>query len=214
MDFLKTQLTEVKEQQIRILDLVKEVQSLRIQNAEKDMKILQLENRVADLEQYSRMNDIIITGFTVKPRSYARAVDINIRDPAAEIDTSSTEQQVASFLQSKGIDLDCNNVEACHVLPRRKASDKSTVIMRFANRKHKIAILKEGKKLKGTNVYINEHLTKHNADIAKKARYLRKMKKIQHTWTANCKVFIKLNGSPEDAKVLVVRGLEELTEYE
>lgn len=129
-----------------------------------------------------------------------------------EIDTSSTEQQVASFLQSKGIDLDCNNVEACHVLPRRKVGDKSTVVMRFTNRKHKI--LKEGKKLKGTNVYINEHLTKYNADITKKARYFRKMKKIQHTWVPNCKVFIKLNGSPEDAKVLVVRGKEQLTEYE
>lgn len=64
LDFLKTQLTEVKEQQIHILDLVKEVQSLRIQNVEMDTKIVQL---VADLEQYSRMNDIIITGLTVKP---------------------------------------------------------------------------------------------------------------------------------------------------
>lgn len=64
LDFLKTQLTEVKEQQIHILDLVKEVQSLRIQNAEMDTKIVQL---VADLAQYSRMNDIIITVLTVKP---------------------------------------------------------------------------------------------------------------------------------------------------
>lgn len=64
LDYLKTQLTEVKEQQIHILDLVKEVQSLRIQNAEMDTKIVQL---VADLAQYSRMNDIIITGLTVKP---------------------------------------------------------------------------------------------------------------------------------------------------
>ena len=64
--------------------------------------------------------------------------------------------------------------------------------MRFVNRKLKIALLEQGRKLKGTNVYIKEHLTKHSADIAK------------HTWTSNCKIFIKLNGSPEEAKVLMV----------
>lgn len=30
-----------------------------------------------------------------------------------ELDVSSTEQQVAAFLQSRGIELDCDNIEAC-----------------------------------------------------------------------------------------------------
>lgn len=127
-------------------------------------------------------------------------------------------------MQSKGVHLDCNNIEACHPLPKRKtnASDRNgaqttagtTVILRFVNRKHKVALLKQGKKLKGTDVYMNDHLTKSNADIAKKARQLRREKKIQQTWTANCKVFIKLNGPPENAKVLVIRNIEELNEYD
>lgn len=45
-------------------------------------------------------------------------------------------------------------------------------------------------------------------------RLLRKQKKIQSTWTANCKVFIKLNGPPEVAKVLVIRSMEELEKYQ
>ena len=57
---------------------------------------------------------------------------------------------------------------------------ETTVILRFVNRKHKLELLKQGKKLKGTNVYMNDHLTKRNAEIAKKARDLRKEKKIQH----------------------------------
>lgn len=129
------------------------------------------------------------------------------------MDASSTEQQVAVFLRSKGIDLDCDNIEACHTLPRRNNSDNQAVILRFANRKHKTALMKEGKKLKGTDVYINEHLIKSNADIAKKARFLRKTKKIQNTWTKNCKVYIKLNGPPEEAKVVAVRKIEELEKY-
>ncbi|KAJ8351712.1 hypothetical protein SKAU_G00231880 [Synaphobranchus kaupii] len=168
-------------------------------NAEKDKRLAYLESRVADLEQYTRMNDVVITGLQVKPRSYADS-----GGEPGELDASSTEQQVAVFLQSKGIALDCDNIEACHPLPRRNASDKPVIIMRFVNRKHKIALLKQGKKLKGTDVFINEHLTKSNAEIAKKARYLRKIKKIQSTWSTNCKIFIKLNGTPEEAKVLMV----------
>ncbi|KAJ8361731.1 hypothetical protein AAFF_G00429450 [Aldrovandia affinis] len=70
-----------------------------------------------------------------------------------------------------------------------------------------------GRKLKGTQIYLNEHLTKRNADIARTARFLTKQKKIQSTWTANCKVFIKLNGALEVAKVLLIRDIEELDKY-
>ncbi|MEQ2268361.1 hypothetical protein XENORESO_022226, partial [Xenotaenia resolanae] len=38
--------------------------------------------------------------------------------------TESTEEQVASFLLSKGIKLDCDSVEACHPLPRRSNDDR------------------------------------------------------------------------------------------
>lgn len=42
----------------------------------------------------------------------------------------------------------------------RKKGGNSVLIIRFANRKNKNALLKQGNKLKGTNVYVNEHLTK------------------------------------------------------
>ena len=73
--------------------------------------------------------------------------------------------------------------------------------------------MKQGKKLAGTGVYLNEHLTKMNAEIAREARILRKQNKIQATWTRNCKVLIRLNGAPESAKVVMVRELKELDKY-
>lgn len=131
-----------------------------------------------------------------------------------EPDVSSTKQQVAAFVLSNGIHLDCNNIEACHPLPRRNASDEQTIIIIFAKRKHETALLKQGNKLKGTKVYINKHLTKQNADIPRRAHFLKKQRKIQTTWTTNCKVFIKLNGTPEEAKVLVVKNTEDLEKYQ
>ncbi|MEQ2218812.1 hypothetical protein XENOCAPTIV_008504 [Xenoophorus captivus] len=215
LDFLSGETSAIRLQQKYILDFVEEVKALRLLNEEKDKRIAVLENRVADLEQYTRMNEVIITGLHVRPHSYASAVAGPC--PAGELSprvTESTEEQVASFLLSKGIRLDCDSVEACHPLPRRGNNDRLAIIMRFSNRKHKSALLKQGRLLKGSDVFINEHLTKKNGDIARKARFLRRQKKIRSTWTTNCKVFIKLIGTPEEAKVLVVRDITELDKYD
>ncbi|KAI9535998.1 hypothetical protein NQZ68_038405 [Dissostichus eleginoides] len=206
LEFLAGEISAVRLQQKGILDLVEEVKILRIQNAEKDKRLEYLESRVEDLEQYTRINDVIITGLKVRPRSYAQAVNTDTGGEPRELDASSTGQQVAAFLQSKGLQLDCNNIEACHPLPRRKDSDNPAIILRFVNRKHKTSLPKQGRKLKGSDVYMNDNLTKRNADIARKARYLKKQRKIQNTWISNCKIFIKLNGTPEEAKVLVIRN--------
>lgn len=214
LEFLAKDVAEMKQQQKEILGLVEEVKSLKMKNAEKDKIIVQLESRVADLEQYSRLNDIIISGLDIKPRSYSQAVKHQEGGEHTGQESVSAEEQVAVFFQTKGITLDTNNVEACHPLPRRlNKTDRPAVILRFVNRKSKLALLKQGRQLKGTNVYLNEHLTKKNADIARKARLLRYQKKIQATWTSNCKIFIKLNGTPEQAKVLVIRNLEELDKF-
>lgn len=70
-----------------------------------------------------------------------------------------------------------------------------------------------GRKLKDTGVYVNEHLTKRNGEIARQARILRKANGIQDTWTRNCRVMIRLNGTPELAKVIAVRDIKELDQY-
>ena len=211
LDFLSGEIAAMRKQQRDIPDLAGEIKVLRMQSEEKDKRIIHLESRVSDLEQYTRINNVIVTGLHVKPRSYARAVNDDNGGEPGEMDVSSTEQQVAAFLQSKGIDLDCNAIEACHPLPRRKTSDNPVVIIRFVNRKHKTALLRQGRKLKGSNVFLNDHLTKYNAVIARIARNLKRQRKIQNTWTANCKMFIQLNGSPE---VLVVKHIEELDKYQ
>lgn len=213
LDFLSGETSAIKEQQKQLLHLMEEVKELRRQNAKKEERISDLERRVDELEQYSRVNDVVVTGLKVKLQSYAKAV-ANTGSEPDEQDTISVEHQVATLLQSRGITLDVDDIEACHLLPRRRDSDPPVVIMRFANRKKKIDLLKQGRKLKGTNVFMNDHLTRKNREIARKARILRKQGKVQSTWVRNCKIFIKLNGPPEEAKVLVVRSMEELAKHD
>ncbi len=111
------------------------------------------------------------------------------------------EQQVINFFHSKDIPLDNRNISACHTIPQKQRNIPK-ILLRFVNRKHKVELLKLTKKLKGTGVYVNEHLTRKNVENAHEARLLRKRKRIQDTWTRNCKVMIKLNGTSEKAKVI------------
>lgn len=88
---------------------------------------------------------------------------------------------------------------------------KTAIIICFVNHKHKIELMMQGKKLKNTDVYLNEHLTTKNANIARQARQLRKNKKIQSTWTRNCKVFVKTNATAtKAAEIIMVRELKAL----
>ncbi|ROL51646.1 hypothetical protein DPX16_19165 [Anabarilius grahami] len=75
LDFLSQDIGAIKTKQDKILKLVEEVTQLRIQIEERDKKIVELERKVEDLEQYSRINDVIVTGLQIKPRSYAHAVN-------------------------------------------------------------------------------------------------------------------------------------------
>lgn len=65
--------------------------------------------------------------------------------------------------------------------------------------------------MKGCGVGLNKHLKKKECGDWQ-ACVLKKENKIQATRTRNCKGMIKLNGE-EDAKVLLIRELEELDKY-
>ncbi|KAK7915710.1 hypothetical protein WMY93_011471 [Mugilogobius chulae] len=201
---MSEELPKVTQQLSTLMGLFDEVKNLRDLIKERDKTITELEKRIDQLEQYTRMEDVIITGLSVKPRSYAKAAAAG-RNVSAEADTEdlhSLERQVVTFLEEKDIHVDANNIAACHTLPRRD-SNKPAIILRFANRKYKTELLRQGRKLKGTAVFLNEHLTKKTAEIAREARILRRNDKIKATWTRNCKVFIQLKGtSPEQARVI------------
>ena len=214
---VRKEVTSVGEKQTELTQLVAEITELKLLVKEKDEKIIDLQSKVEELQQYTRREDVVINGLDLKARSYSRVVVTggHVAEDAQPEDLITLEMQVISFLKSKDIHLDPNQISACHTLPlKEKGKGKPAVIMRFVNRKHKADLLRQGKKLKGTNVYINDHLTQKNGEIAKQARFLKKQKKIQATWTRECSVFIRLNGdTPEEAKVIKVRELRDLDKY-
>lgn len=215
LNFMSDELSKVAKQQGMLHDLMDEIKQLKNLIKDKDKKIDDLEQRIEDLEQYTRMDDLVISGLETQHRTYARVTAGGGKDgedaPVEELQT--LEQQVIKFLQTKNVSIQSHHIAACHTLPRKDSKTKPAIILRFVSRKTKIELLKQGKKLKGTGVYLNEHLTKKTAEIARQARSLRKQNKIQATWTRNCKVMIRLNGNPEEAKVVMIRELKDLEQY-
>lgn len=215
VNMVSQDISRMTNQMSTIMSFMKEMSEIKKKSEEQENKIKSLENRILDLEQAARLNDVVVTGLKIKPRSYAKAVEVDDQQDKDRHD-ESTEAQVTAFLQEKNITIERNDIEACHTIPVNTKNGKvanHVIIIKFVNRKKKVDLLKQGKKLKGTNVYLNEHLIKRNADIAKRARFLKKQGKLQSTWVHNCKVFVKLNGNPEQAKVLCIRSLEELNEF-
>ncbi len=222
---LSGEINQISTNQTTLMSLVNEVKQLKLKLEkrdkemekklkEKDLRINGLEKRIEDLEQYPRKEDIIINGLKTTHRTYAGAATDQHGEDSPLEEQQSLESQVIQCLESQDISIERNRIAACHSLPSKDKKRAPNIIIRLVNRKHKVDLMKQAKKLKGTKVFMNEHLTKRNADIAREARMLRKMKKIQATWTRDCKVFIKLNGSsPEEAKVLTVRELSDLDKF-
>lgn len=140
VEFMGLQMETMANKQDTLMDLMKEMKELRKLNEEKDVMIAQLEGRISDLEQYTRMNDIIVTGIKTRPRSFANAVRNRAVEEGADRSTQefvSVEQQVVEYLKNKGMDINSVNIEACHPLPQVDKDKPASIILRFANRKSK-----------------------------------------------------------------------------
>ena len=228
LELVTKQLKDISEKVGELSSLANEVKALKLEIIEKDKRILELENKVEkmesdhgtrldEIEQYTRMEDVIISGLNVTPRTYAKAAATSNTLPGSDDlqlpEQQNLESQVITYFQGKDIHIDPKTVAACHLLPRKDPTVKPAVIIRFANRKHKVNLMMQWKKLKDTGVYINEHLTQKNGKIAKEARQLRFDKKIISTWTRNCKVMIRVKGKNGKEEAIAVKELKDLDAY-
>lgn len=120
LNFMSGELAKLTTQQERLLELVGEVKTLKTMIREKDERKLILEQRIDDLEQYTRKDDLVITGLETRHRTYARATaNVVTTEDAPREELLSLEQQVVDFLNSKNIEVHSEAISVCHSLPRK-----------------------------------------------------------------------------------------------
>ena len=165
--------------------LVDKIDNLTSSVEIRDQKIFYLENKLNEIEQYSKKTNIIISSST---------------DFLNKSDNKKSE--FINFVKNQlNIDIDPYDVVAIHELPN-KNKDIYKTIVKFHFHETKSKIFKNIKKLKDTNIYINDHLTKYNSEIFYKARNLLKDSKIEYCWTVNGITFIKKTESSEKEQIL------------
>ena len=160
---------------------------------------------------------MVISGIETKHMSYARVVHSSQvedkHESAPNEEQATLETQVLSELSKHGVHIKPEDISVCHTLGKAEANRKSPIVIRLISRKTKIEILRNAKRLREFQIYINEHLTKKNATIARQARILRKQQKIISTWTRNCKVFVKFNTDSEHTQIMAISAIEELDRF-
>ena len=165
--------------------LVDKIDNLTSSVEIRDQQIFYLENKLNEIEQYSKKTNIIISSST---------------DFLNKSDNKKSE--FINFVKNQlNIDIDPYDVVAIHELPN-KNKDIYKTIVKFHFHETKSKIFKNITKLKDTNIYINDHLTKYNSEIFYKARNLLKDSKIKYCWTVNGITFIKKTESSEKEKIL------------
>ena len=98
--------------------------------------------KVDDLEQYSRRENIIITGLKTRHRTYARAssqVDNDAQNQNAPEELQNWEHQVIGFLNNKlELKIKPSDINACHTITNKQRLKPDNIIIRFISQKNKV----------------------------------------------------------------------------
>jgi len=186
-----------------------------------------LKSRMNEVENNLRLDNLMIHGLMEVPKVDAEQVMLESKNDESSADSVITQASSADSVITQAVLNLCNNhlglkvsgsdVAYAFRIPANAKGGCRPVIVRFVNRKIRNMVYSSRKSLhdsskKGSKgIYINEHLTKTNAQLYAKARGLVKEKKIASAWTSGGVVFIRqsesLNEKPK--KITSQRSLDD-----
>ena len=170
--------------------------------------------RLDNLDTVQRCDNLVIKGLPERPYSEKAAVFhfFGGSQPVANSSGAVEATTVEFCRDSLNIAVSLQDISSAY---RMKPGTKDTtrpVMVRFSSHRIHHEIYQTKKQLKDCReqIYISEHLTKPTADLFYETRKLLRDKKIQSTWTQNCRVVVKRSSDPND-EPLVIKCLSDLT---
>jgi len=164
-DALKSELKKHKREIERVEDEAK--QSV----VDLEQTILLQGERINDLDQYSRRNNVVITGIKE---------DKNTTETAEK-----TAEIVVNTLKDKmnDLQLNVNDIDISHRMGRKQVDYKRPIIVRFLQRTKRDTLMRRRKDLKETGVFINEDLSRMNKMVLNSAK--RQLSENESVWAFN-----------------------------
>ena len=117
-----------------------QIETLNSENKVLSAKCLLLENKCDSLEQYSRRNNIRISGIQSVPRD-------KIEDTVLQL-----------FNETMGASIVADHIDRCHPVGK-VVDDKVSILVKFSSYRHRKRVLQGRKSLRGTKIRISEDLT-------------------------------------------------------
>jgi hypothetical protein len=173
--------------------------------------------RVDQLEQYSRLDNLVITGLPSGDYAEAGSTANNTLEASTN---KTTELGVLNLVNDRlGVPLTLADISTAHRLKKgRDGGQPPPVLVRFTSRKVRDSVYAARRKVKATcpsidpHVFINEDLTRATAEVFRQARGLVKQGKLHGTWTAGGTVYAK-RSSAVGTKPEKISKLSDLQKY-
>lgn len=191
---------EVKEEMKHVKDEVKRLQE---ENRNLLSTVDDLETRMRDMEQYSRINNIEISGVPVSENEDVEAL---LKDVAKAI-----------AVEYKG-----TKVEAAHRVPSYNRKRASPIVVKFKSRRDKetwINAFKETRPLTADKinprmvkdkVFINEHLSPANKLLLSRTKEAARNRGYKFIWTKDGKIFARKDNGDRVKRITSEASLKEL----
>lgn len=175
----------VQAQNEKIERLEKQLEEQRQENTELRGDLKNARDDVDDLQQRSRINNIIINGIPeAKGEDVYRLVE-NIGDKL-------------------GISNPASHVQVAHRVKTTTTGKAKPIVVRMLNSRTRdlwTAAFRQ-KQLWKQKIFVSEHLTKKNQDLLAKTKALKLQHQYQFVWVKDCKIFVRQS---EKSRVFVVR---------
>lgn len=194
MHDIKKELSEIKKENLQI----------HAKNKQMSKELIELQDRVRNLEQYSRRNNIEISGIPSSPNEDVKTI---LQDVGAAI----------------GLEMQPGEVTAAHRIPTFRKDRSPSMVVQFRERSIRdvwIAKFREKKTLTAyqvnkqfpqqQRVYINEHLSPDNKQFLSSLK--RKCRELNYAfvWCREGKFFVRKNEGGKVQRVVSFHEIENL----
>lgn len=197
-------MTEIKQE---ITDLKRENKKLREESKSLGKRVCELEERVRNMEQYSRKNNIEISGIPTTPNE----------------DVKTIVKDVGTAL---GLEVEPSQIAAAHRIPTYNQSRTPSVVVQFFDRAVKedfIAKFKEtraqnnhltaakvNKSFPAQRVYVNDHLSPENKRFLAALKVKCKELNFAFVWSRDGKFFVRKTAGDKAIKVSTTDDISKL----
>ena len=122
-------------------------------------------------------------------------------EPPTISESTTMHSNFVNFVKQKlHVMLWLYDITVINNLPPRHNGKRSMIVQLLSAESKNKLMMKRGV-LRGTDVYLNDHLSAHNSELFHQVRQLKCENKVYSTWTQHCCVFMKIRESGQRIKL-------------